>query len=136
MNTNELRRENLIFEDVLGTCTVESIFNNKLEISVPNGKTDGTINKRWFIMDSYNFRPILLTEEWFLKFGFDKGSDIIGDCFYIELKNNDDFIIHIENDKMFLFDDDLEIKHVHQLQNLYFALTQKELIYENRNKTS
>lgn len=71
--------------------------------------------------------PIPLTEDWLLKFGFDKGSDIIGDCFYIELKNNDDFVIHIEDYNMFLFDDNLEIKHVHQLQNLYFALTQKEL---------
>ena len=83
-----------------------------------------------------HLKPIPLTEEWLLKFGFEKGSDIIGDCFYIELKNNDDFVIHIEDDNTFLFDDNLEIKHVHQLQNIYFALTQKELIYENRNKTS
>ena len=110
MNTNELRRENLIFEDVLGVCTVESIFNNKLEISVPNGKTDGTINKRWFIMDSYNFRPIPLTEDWLLKFE---------DIFWIT-KDINGFFYWFNGEKKY-------IKFVHSLQNIYFALTQKEL---------
>ena len=132
MNTNELRRGNLIFEDVLSTCTVESVFNNKLEVSVPNGKTDGTINKRWFIMDSYNFRPIPLTEEWLLDLGFEyfKANNSyqldtnLGFCIWGRIK--DGFMIFVNSDEI-----GIKITTVHQLQNLYFALTKKELTQKN-----
>ena len=74
-----------------------------------------------------NFEPIPLTEEWLLKLGFDFGSDFIGECFFIEFDDKNDFFIHIENDKFYYNYDEIEIKHVHQLQNLYFALTNNEL---------
>ena len=75
--------------------------------------------------------PIPLTEEWLLKFGF------FGDGFVWE---KDEFIIglyktgyfHIPS-KLILLQSTLssktgvEIKSVHQLQNLYFAITGDEL---------
>ena len=72
------------------------------------------------------FIPIPLTEEWLLKFGFEKKG-----CNW-ELPN---FRFHVNksvNYDGFLFCDGYsviteKIQHVHQLQNLYFALTQKEL---------
>ena len=71
-----------------------------------------------------NFEPIPLTEEWLVRFGFRKSdlSDrfIIHGWFYFEKSENgysfrtiDGFVRVIES--------------VHQLQNLYFALTGEEL---------
>jgi len=66
--------------------------------------------------------PIPLTEEWLLKFGFEKleGWD---DMYYFQIG---DFQIHEYNVSGYEFDD-FDIKNVHQLQNLYFALTGEEL---------
>lgn len=67
-------------------------------------------------------KPIELTEEWFLSFGFKKGNG-----FFFKGK----FIIHYDNHDGFNFkyDDHLlrRLKHVHHLQNLYFVLDGEEL---------
>lgn len=91
--------------------------------------------------DNHNeerFKPIQLTEEWLLKFGF---KHIIEHIY--KLKN---FTIHyfvnyplikinLENDEYKEVNVSIPIKiiYVHQLQNLYFALTGEELII-NKNK--
>lgn len=67
------------------------------------------------------YKPIHLNEEWLLKFGFDKE-------IRSELWLRPDFWVK----EMLLLPNSfyrmgLEIKYVHQLQNLYFALTGKEL---------
>ena len=69
--------------------------------------------------------PIPLTEDWLLKFGFDKcGIDdeirYYKDEYYIEFMSFKIQEVTICN-----------LKYVHQLQNLYFALTQEELKYDN-----
>ena len=84
------------------------------------------IHPKGTIVDGYPYsikelKPIPLTEEWLLKFGFDKidfqfiknGIKLfpIRDLYY---RGN----FPIKSD----------IKYVHQLQNLYFALTGEELI--------
>jgi len=77
------------------------------------------------------FETIPLTEEWLTKFGFnrttynDPALDIESD-FNAEIYYTDDH-------RLFLHDCDggkigREIQYVHQLQNLYFALTGNELI--------
>jgi len=91
--------------------------------------------EKWFQYEpnweSKAFKPILLTEEWFLKFGTKKN------------ENNDLFIQHPTNEllRFYLVDGFIQetksdccpisnykhIKYVHQLQNLYFALTGNEL---------
>jgi len=82
-------------------------------------------------------KPIPLTEEWLEKLGFEVidafDSEGIEDHYYLLKKNTISFCClrpfeTIEID----FFDGLElrktpIKHVHQLQNLYFALTGEEL---------
>ena len=62
--------------------------------------------------------PVPLTEEWLIKFGFEKAYET---CYQYK-----DFIL---NDKFIMMDIDItiQLKHVHQLQNLYFALTGEEL---------
>jgi hypothetical protein len=70
--------------------------------------------------------PIPLTEEWLLKFGFHLDS-------YKNFELNNININRL-NFKLTIFEDDdwydipIKTKYVHQLQNLYFALTGEELI--------
>ena len=80
-------------------------------------------------------KPIPLTEEWLIKFGFkkdDTGVDVF-DQDYFEWYQKEFPIIGMlsqSNDKSYIFDentDTLKIYYVHQLQNLYFALTNEEL---------
>ena len=71
--------------------------------------------------------PIPLTEDWLLKFGFEKK--------YNEYYLGDIIICEEINDFKFGYDfyeDILELKHVHQLQNLYHALTGEELTIKQR----
>ncbi len=76
---------------------------------------------------SFHFKPIPLTEEWLLKFGFVQSQDIdtifglkLNDFWYIN-----EFQIRNKFNSILL---DVELKYVHQLQNLYFALTGTHLI--------
>ncbi len=83
-------------------------------------------------------QPIPLTEEWLLKFGFVKDTQIFDIQYYekqflkastlsIQLCNGicEKRNASIGYDLEWIFIGD--IKHVHQLQNLYHALTGKEL---------
>ena len=71
---------------------------------------------------SFHFKPIPITEEWLLKFGFFKYNNA-----YVLEKPNE----NIMNFKFSIWSDftynssefPVELKYVHQLQNLYFALT-------------
>lgn len=70
------------------------------------------------------FYPIPLTEEWLLKFGFEKENETwVKDYFLID---SDDLKISFEN--AWGEDRTVKLQYVHQLQNLYFALTGEELI--------
>ncbi len=87
------------------------------------------------------FEPIPLTEEWLLKYGFEKDSihdDYFKPCGEYEIKivinafsgsltNDPSWFISIQtgygNQPVTIYK-----KYVHQLQNLYFALTGEELI--------
>jgi hypothetical protein len=85
---------------------------------------------------SINYKPIPLTEEWLVKFGFVKDKKH-NNCCDLELEN--DFYLqgvgygksNIKYEVILTDSNDNEltlVKHVHQLQNLYFALTNEELI--------
>lgn len=114
MNVRELRIGNYTkVKDM--NCVVWSFYENGIHIGL--GKC-------------FNFQelePIELTEEWFLRFGFKKEieSEYTRDSFCmgkVSLWNkNLDFSVLI------FMPTSTEIKYVHQLQNLYFALTGEEL---------
>lgn len=77
------------------------------------------------------FEPIPLTEEWLLKFGFKKRNDkYYKGRYFIEeglsklFNNGMSFRITINNTESAYAN---SIKYVHQLQNLYYALTGEEL---------
>lgn len=75
-----------------------------------------------------NYEPIPLTEQWLLDFGFIFGMEIQdfvkGKYKYVEidvLKGN------FSDIGVFYYSIKTQIKYVHQLQNLYFALTNQQL---------
>lgn len=88
-----------------------------------------------------SIQPIPLTEEWLLKFGFEYFSKQIGETklIYEDYRLNNFVVIikpnfsEVEYAPMPTFDIEdrihihPNIQHVHQLQNLYFALTGEEL---------
>jgi hypothetical protein len=97
-----------------------------------SGLMDLQVNKE---SSSFTYEPIPLTEEWLVKFGFTKDKKHTKCC---DLKLENDFYLqgigygksNFKYEVILTDSNDNEltlVKHVHQLQNLYFALTNKEL---------
>jgi len=93
-------------------------------------------------------KPIPLTEEWLEQFGFEKvvyDSEKNGYGIEYHLKKKDLFIEIYSDMSLNLYDSDKDTdndlgvgvhpKHVHQLQNLYFALTSEELKQNKEDET-
>ena len=83
------------------------------------------------------FEPIPLTEQWLIDFGFKEDTDnsFVFNNLSIFLDKRFKENMYLETKESGIFGgvswnkiDGLKLKHVHQIQNLYFALTQKELI--------
>jgi hypothetical protein len=79
------------------------------------------------------FEPIPLTKEWLVKFGFTYSDDIdnlnrdfIKGIFYVQEHLDCNDFICCNTIRSFT-----QLKHVNQLQNLYFALTNQELTIKN-----
>lgn len=130
MEPNELRIGNYItFDEFDDIETVKSIYRKKNEYYI-----DG-INIQFI-------KPIPLTEDWLLKMGFQNISDKLNNLYSLDLfinngaigfyANNEDNFTDVyvyaeqsqEADQVKLCDN---LIYVHQLQNLYFALTGTEL---------
>ena len=78
--------------------------------------------------------PISLTEEWLLRFGFEKIGGYLWDCKKLgenRFLNNPFSPTHFE---VRGFIPKSHIQYVHQLQNLYFALTGEELTIKRYEK--
>ena len=102
-------------------------------------KGQNILSKIDSIIDPINSHdPIPLTEEWLLRFGFLKRKTLSHPYFFIEI--DDHVIMDIglsgtvtieayDGHEIFI---PADIKFVHQLQNLYFALTGKELTINNK----
>ncbi len=130
MKANELRVGNYVQTDnstpphYIDIITVDSILDL--------GKYGGKINNNHdsWDWDLENIHPIPLTEEWLLKFGFEKlligdGNeyliDVNGLGWSINIKSKYVGFDYLENTEI------AKCLYVHQLQNLYFALTGEEL---------
>lgn len=120
MKITELRIGNNLyfasFLEINHTCRVVDLNDKTNLIGV-------VLNNGTYRCKKEKLQPIRLTEEILLKCGFSKIA-----CFYSSkdetLELTHDFIVWKPNTKK------LEIKYLHQLQNLYFALTGEELIIE------
>ena len=78
--------------------------------------------------------PLELTPEWLIKFGFEEIVEIIDGVktfdYYLEKNDfefNCDWDLDGKLNYLWLSGLSVKIKYVHQLQNLYFALTGEEL---------
>lgn len=115
MRANELRIGNLI------------LLNENTIISVSEMTVYNMIHRA----ESADYKPIPLTEEWLLRFGWGKGEF---DSEYMDnVSLKEEALSYNVDAKMLIIETpyhNLEINHikyVHQLQNLYFALTGNEL---------
>ena len=85
-------------------------------------------------MENHSYQPIPLTEEWLKRFGFEKYNlnnftlSWGGVLFYYRISDRS-FRKGYQVMEKICF---TEVKYVHQLQNLYHALTGEELINQNK----
>ncbi len=82
-----------------------------------------------------DFKPIPLTEDWLLKFGFEwrkTKNDYYIEKYSLSFYKSGLISFYVE-DLNEDFVDLIDIKYVHQLQNLYFALAGKELVCTDIN---
>ena len=134
MKASELRIGNLVNARKTNhtwdqTCLITGLTHKGIYVKYGNGH-----------IIPINIEPILLTEEWLLKFGFTLGYSKWGYNIPNWMFDLTAFIgIGLNGDKKFfnVYCVNGEIKqilyciyYVHELQNLYFALTGKELEYE------
>ena len=118
MKANELRIGNrlLIVGSLREECIIRTISDTLIGYETETRK--GGCRIEWL-------QPIPLTEEWLLKFGYElsQGHYIISG-----------HLIWKCNDLLMCDKNGIVLKHVHQLQNLYFSLTGCELEINLNNK--
>lgn len=128
MEAKELRKGNIVQNDVLdifkkGFINIEA--RHIFEIAVKES-AQGYDNYVDF------FKPIPLTEEWLFKFGFQKDLNwkiSLDNFYFLELMRiGEEYSAFHEKKPSEEYAHKLvRVKYVHQLQNLYFALTGEEL---------
>ncbi len=136
MTAEELRVGNLVKAGyaIKGIGTIESILSSTFRCFVHS------VSKE-FLSETLlrDIEPIPLTEEWLLKFGFgSKYKSVhmhwnLGPFGIDQKSDEDDHGGSIPQENIWYYENAgwaKEIIHVHQLQNLYFALTGKELEYD------
>lgn len=151
MKANELRIGNLIFDDdgLLAKINGFQPFDHSVRCDEQEGclilidiyRNDGTIDLGYQI-ESYECKPIPITEEWLVRFGFEKkrmfplGVQDDRTTYTLWINDTDAYFYKDSNfDELGCYASDggdvstivKNIEHVHTLQNLYFALTGQEL---------
>jgi hypothetical protein len=151
MKANELRIGNIVHHIGLGTSVIIELRNDGISVHNPLNKRQSVFEPNHNL---HRLEPIPLSEKWLFKFKFLTESYIATGNFMIRgnkvvniksNRGNFDYNIIVSADDYdnwrfivktnpYLKDHKKEIditlkplKHVHQLQNLYFALTGKEL---------
>jgi hypothetical protein len=118
MRAEELRIGNLVYTETIDDpYRIETVY----ELSTLS------INESYIILNIPPYQPIPLTEEWLLKFGWDKLELVDRTIGY----NKYALFIGYRNHNLRLMGSNIHIiniKYVHQLQNIFYALTNEELI--------
>jgi hypothetical protein len=104
MKASELRIGNLVYDNLGGTLKIKGI---SLE------------------SDLSHIKPIPLTEEWLLKFGFEWKNFAFRDGTFT-VRYQKEFYVYLSVEGVRPIQ--IKLDYVHQLQNLYFALTGEELV--------
>lgn len=131
MKTSELRLGNFVHESYGGTYQVLALTPDYVDLVKPLMSVPGRY-------DISSIEPLMLTEEWLLQFGFER----LNSTAFKKTHPNEmfDYIIYTGGKYCICIDSSQEgeeysafswdIEYVHQLQNLYFALTAEELTVE------
>ncbi len=117
MDAKELRIGNLLSIDGMGVVKVGAL-NPEKGVTGVGANTDEIAKITNKKNGEWSFTPIPLTEEWLVKFGFGVEVFVNGTEFSVV-----DGIASLNYREMEV----MKIKYVHQLQNLYFALSGEEL---------
>jgi hypothetical protein len=133
MKPQELRIGNYVeyFGKIRQIDTIKRCSNGSFAVEICEKRPSGCSWCEYAPIETPSLKPIPLTEEWLLRFGFLRQHD--GLVFY----KNGHFIEPNNTVNLFDFytgdygDWYVTIEHVHQLQNLYFALTGEELTIKN-----
>ena len=113
---NELRLGNYVAVKNHGNKVIGKVFAiNKDTVSVEDGNNN---------YDYHLLEPISLTELMLLKCGFEETQLFEDDLVFLFLNG---FGLRIDYFEDAFYFDDTKIEYVHQLMNLYFALTGEEL---------
>jgi hypothetical protein len=130
MEARELRIGNFVYYANKPMAILQLSADGMQQVETGYGAECGYVGER-------DLTPIPITEEWLLNFGFEieiyehdckdykcykKINEDTFNIFIIEESQSD-----VDYWRMLDIDMKVEIKHVHQLQNLYFALTGEEL---------
>ena len=119
---NDFRIGNLVLDEDGELCKIEQLSSEKMECfqQVSTIKTQSCISAKY----PSNIYAIELTEEWLLKAGFERLFPT-GSTYSLRDFNVSDF----GENGIYHYDVKQPIKYVHQLQNLYFAMTGEELVF-------
>jgi len=128
MEKNELRIGSIVWDDYSGEMIVSAIWAGQLPVCVDLKKAEHLPSGRY---DLAKIEPIKLTAQRLIDWGF-RNSEMnpplfLGKGLTIYIDSDNDFMIgrtHGHGDTVGL----CHLKYVHQLQNLYFALTGTELV--------
>lgn len=129
MNTNKAQAEKLTQDAVIQSVLKQN--DCRYGNYIIYGGSITQLNEKemcHFFRFPETYKPIPLTEEWLQKLGFElKGFYRLKVTSFLELcwKPHDN-TLNLQTEKNG-FTEDSKCKYVHQLQNLYFAFTQREL---------
>jgi hypothetical protein len=127
IQANELRIGNLV------------LFKGEVDVIIEIGQAGNGFceNNGYFNFDTGTIAPIPLTPEWLERCGFEYLSFDFGIANFFKLNDRFELIVvregvkcEYERGSYYYEDEHCSIKYLHQLQNLYFALTGEELKIE------
>jgi hypothetical protein len=126
MKVTELRIGNLIEINEMAEPVVSI---DKYGINYTVNSVGSNAIKQFYHID--RVKPILITKEWLLKFGFVQQYWRFFPMTYYQKRN---MLYSLSDGNVELHDPNIcltQLKYVHELQNFYFALTGEELILLN-----
>lgn len=117
--------ETYVHSKLEGVFTVVGLFNGSCTVVSDKGEVHSSIDVEGDLIE-----PILLTDEWLKKLGISERIVLNGDWYDVwstQVNEDDDdpefgYCFAVNNEELRV------IKYVHELQNLYFALTGEELL--------
>lgn len=146
IKTEELMRNNWVNEEVLGNVQVDTILSASIWVTAININTDGSTHAVRYHIKADAIYPIPLSPEILLACGFTKFIDMEisqkekRDIYMYFLKTDYVQITFVFGSTVLIGNDGFgkqaqcdisgKVKCLHQLQNLHFSLTHKELIYK------